>query len=174
MIWISAKELKQLFPGTDPSDSDRLTVLESLAEVAKRGYLFVSNDEACRDLAVRSLRKAIEYHYLDFNAEPQEKKISEMCVKAFGTSYAHQKEFKLGIEQLKGNRITDIALIIDNFQDIGLLTMRESKLALAFLRSIGRPPYEILLLCVGTIDSVKLLDQDEQLKSALIIHHIKS
>lgn len=162
-----------LFPGPDPSDSDRPTLLEKLAEVAKRGYLFVSDDETCRDVAVRSLRRVVKSHYLDFNAEPQEKKISEMFVKAFGTSYASQKEFKFRVEGLEGRKSAGFALILDNFQDIGLLPVRDSKLALAFLRSIGRPPYEIPLLCVGTIESVKLLDQDEQLKRALKIYHLR-
>ncbi|WP_419247753.1 TniB family NTP-binding protein [Pseudomonas syringae] len=55
------------------------------------------------------------------------------------------------------------ALILDNFQDIGLLPQREVKLALAFLRSLGRTPYDITVVAIGSSESLDVIKNDKQL-----------
>ena len=162
MEQVSIGDLDQLLLGhkvgdikTDPLERERLS---------GRGYLFVSDDETMRDSAISRLRKIIAVRYLDFNAEPQGKKISEMCLNAFGTSYHSQKEYGFDISTLARKNFEGIGLIVDNFQDIGLLAARDVKLSLAFLRSLGRHPYDIPVIGIGSKESLDLIKQDAQLK----------
>jgi len=131
--------------------------------LAGRGYLLVSDDEAVRDSARVYLERRFALRYLDFNAEPQGKKISEMCLHAFDESYEMQKQFKLDVSRLNESRLRHEGLIVDNFQDIELIGAREAKLALAFLRSLGRPPYDKTVIGIGSLESLDLIKQDTQL-----------
>jgi hypothetical protein len=130
-----------------------------------RGYLFVCDDESVRDSAIDYLHEIVLFQYLDFNAQPQGKKMSEMCIHAFDRSYYEQKEYGLDISVLS-NRATDgKGLLVDNFQDIGLQSIRDAKLSLACLRSLGRRPYEITVIGVGSKESLDLIKLDPQLKA---------
>jgi len=130
-----------------------------------RGYLLVSDDEAIRDSAVDFLHQRFFVKYLDYNSEPQEKKISEMCLNVFGILYGEQKQYKYGVSHLEDRGSVNEGLIVDNFQDIELLGAREVKLALAFLRSLGRPPYNKTVVGIGSLESLDLIKQDSQLYS---------
>jgi hypothetical protein len=131
-----------------------------------RGYLFVCDDESVRDSAVDYLLAIVKCRYLDFNAQPQGKKMSELCLKAFDYSFHEQKEYGYDVLDLK-NRVADgSALLVDNFQDIGLQATRDVKLSLALLRSLGRPPYDITVIGVGSKDSLDLIKLDPQLKGS--------
>lgn len=152
------------------SDLDHLLLGRRFApprvRLSSRGYLFVCDDESVRDSAIEYLKQIIELKHLDFNAEPQGKKLSEMCVNAYGTSYRTQKEFGFDVSELAHRGVqAEEALVVDNFQDIGLLAARDVKLSLAFLRSLGRAPYNITVIAVGSHESLDLIDQDKQLNS---------
>jgi hypothetical protein len=135
-------------------------------KISGRGFLFVSDDESVRDSAIEYLNQIIQITHLDFNAQPQGKKISEMCLHAYGHSYQSQKDYGCDVSMLARRDRDEGALVVDNFQDIGLLAIREAKLALAFLRSLGRSPYQITVIGVGSKESLKLIENDPQLKSA--------
>lgn len=133
--------------------------------VTGRGYLLVCDEESVRDSAVRFLKNIVNFRYLDVNAEPQGKKISEMCIAACGTSYQLQKDRAFDFEPSYWLReYKGFALVVDNFQDIGLLANREVKLALAFLRSLGRSPYKMAVIGVGSKEALDVIDLDLQLK----------
>lgn len=151
------------------SDLDHLLLGRRFAPprvtISSRGYLFVCDDESVRDSAIEYLKQIIELKHLDFNAEPQGKKLSEMCLKVFGTPYQTQKNFGFDASVLaRGGVRREEALVVDNFQDIGLLAARDVKLSLAFLRSLGRPPYETTVIALGSNKSLDLIKQDDQLK----------
>lgn len=133
--------------------------------VSSRGYLLVCDDEAVRDSAVNYLKRIDYFRYLDFNAEPQGKHISEMVMQIYGVRYYDQKRRGYEVSLLAPKCCGD-SLVVDNFQDIGLLIVREVKLALAFLRSLGREPYSITVIGVGSLESLDIIKLDRQLNAA--------
>ncbi|EPJ2935499.1 hypothetical protein L4O28_006534, partial [Pseudomonas aeruginosa] len=83
----------------------------------------------------------------------------------YGVRYYDQKRLGYEVSMLAPQCRGD-SLVVDNFQDIGLLIVREVKLALAFLRSLGREPYSITVIGVGSLESLDIIKCDRQLNAA--------
>lgn len=140
--------------------------------ITGRGFLLVADEESVRDSVVRCIKEIDSVTYLDFNAEPQGVKVSEMCIQAYGPTYHAQKLQGLDATILTAYGACGSRLVFDNFQDIGLQATRDVKLSLAFLRALGRPPYEVTVIAVGSTQSLDVIKLDDQLTRAWSIFEV--